>query len=175
MAGVDTKLSALMLRRQRREKETGTMRQCEQEHKAAAQASSPPRPSDQDDQDGQEEAGEPDGIEDEYKPSARTQNALRRKADTIPYTGVDRKTLLKVTTQVATRYHMSATQHLAMVSATVVAAGGDMSEVVASPATIKRHRKSAAPNWGWPPAPRFRRPPLRCQRQWRHCSWKLRD
>ncbi|KAG0728124.1 hypothetical protein GWK47_033149 [Chionoecetes opilio] len=29
-----------------------------------------------------------------------------------------------------------------MVSATVVAAGGDMSEVVASPATIKRHRKS---------------------------------
>ncbi|KAG0725521.1 hypothetical protein GWK47_038489 [Chionoecetes opilio] len=37
---------------------------------------------------------------------------------------------------------MSATQHLAMVSATVVAAGGDMSEVVASPATIKRHRMS---------------------------------
>ena len=93
-------------------------------------------------QEGQEEAGEPDGIEDEYKPSARTQNALRRKADTIPCTGVDRKKLLKVTTQVATRYRMSATEHLAMVSATVVAAGGDMSELVASPATIKRHRKS---------------------------------
>lgn len=137
MAGVDTKLSAVVLRRQRREKETETRRQCEQERKTAAQAS-PPHPSDQEDQ----EAGEPADIEDEYTPGSRTQKALRRKADTIPCTGVDRKKLLKVTTQVATRYRMSATQHLAMVSATVVAAGGDMSEVVASPASIKRHRKS---------------------------------
>ncbi len=94
MAGVDSKLSALILRRQRREKETETRRQCEQERKAAAQASPPPRPSDQEDQ---EEAVEPAGIEDEYKPGARTQNALRRESDTIPCTGVDRNNLLKVT------------------------------------------------------------------------------
>ena len=131
MAGVDKKLSSLMLRRQRRENESETRRQCEQERKAAAQASAPPCISDQEDQEGQEEAGEPTDIADEYQPGTRTQNALRRKADTIPCTGVDRKKLLKVTTQVAMRYRMSTTQHLAMVSATVVAAGGDMSEVVA--------------------------------------------
>ena len=142
MAGIDTKLSALMLRRHRREKDAEKRQQCEQERKAAAQASHHSCPSDQE---GEEEVGEPDDIDDidEYEPGTWTQNALNKKAATVPCTGVDRKKLLKETTQVATRYRMSATQHIAMVSATVVAAGGDMSEVVASPSTIKRHRKKA--------------------------------
>lgn len=139
MAGVDTKLSDLVLRRQGREKAAEARRQFEQGRKAAAKAVPPPLPSDQEDE---EEAGEPADIENEYEPGARTHKALCKKVDIIPCTGVDRKKLLKVTTQVATRFRMSSTQHLAMVSATVVAAGGDMLEVVASPATIKRHRKS---------------------------------
>ena len=86
-----------------------------------------------------DEKDEKTGDED-FVPSQRAQQP---KKDIVPCSGVDRKQLLKSTTQVATRYHLSSAHHLAMVSATVVAAGGDMSEVVASKSTIKRHRKSS--------------------------------
>ena len=57
--------------------------------------------------------------------------------------GVSRKGLLKATTATATRFKLSATAHLAMVSSTINAAGGNMQEVVGSVSTSKRHRKEA--------------------------------
>ena len=71
--------------------------------------------------------------------------------------------LLRATTAAATRYRISSTAHLAMVASTIKAAGGDVNDFTASPATIKRHRKSEQTdkaseirsafkkNWlGWP-------------------------
>ncbi len=52
-----------------------------------------------------------------------------------------RTRILRDTTPTATRYGISSTAHLALVSSTVSAAGGDMEDFYASQATVKRHRK----------------------------------
>ena len=78
----------------------------------------------------------------DYLPSELILRNPKPDTITLPQ-GVSRKHLLKETTATATRYKLSSTQHLAMVSSTVSAAGGDMGEVVASHATITRHHKMA--------------------------------
>ena len=80
----------------------------------------------------------------DYQPSLRVQREMKHKPDTLSLqTGVSRKGLLKATTAAATRFRLSSTAHLAILASTINASGGDMTEMVASLATIKRHRKVA--------------------------------
>ncbi len=65
----------------------------------------------------------------------------RHKSETMTLQDVRKKDLLKATTPTATRFKLTPTQHLAMVSSTVSAAGGDMNEVIASLATTRMHRR----------------------------------
>ncbi len=67
---------------------------------------------------------------------------MNKKPDQVPLEGVNRKRILRSTTAAATRYGLTSTQHLGMVASTINAVGGNMMDIVASPATIKRHRKA---------------------------------
>ena len=79
----------------------------------------------------------------EYTPPLRYQREARKKPDTIQLSkGASRKRLLRDTTPAATRYGLTSSEHLGMVASTINAVGGNMLELVASPSTIKRHRKS---------------------------------
>ena len=80
----------------------------------------------------------------DYQPSLRVQRDMKHKPDTLSLrTVVSRKGLLKATTAAATRFRLSSTARLAIVASTINASGGDMTEMVASPTTIKQHRKVA--------------------------------
>lgn len=76
----------------------------------------------------------------DYKPTRRVENDLNKKP-THQQLNVNTRDLINQTTPVATRYHLSSTQHLAMMASFVDCSGGDINDFVLSSTSVKRKRK----------------------------------
>ena len=75
----------------------------------------------------------------EYSPTVWERRKLNEKPETVALPGISRKKALKETTATATRYNISAAGQLALFSSALCTAGGDMEDMNASLATVKRH------------------------------------